>query len=454
MSLDVLRERSRRDGPRRALVDADAGFWISWFDLDGLATAWARRLDRLGVQPADRVAVREPAGARFAALLFACLRQGYAFVPLPVRAPQPEIDRLLADCRPRVLIEEGEPVLRPDFGPGSEGDACIVYTSGTTGRPRGVRLTAANLVASAEGCQESLASTSDDRWLHCMAPHHVGGLAIFVRGAVSNQPVIALARFDAVRVLEGLARERCTLLSLVPTMLVRLLDAGGLEPLTKVRAILLGGAPAPAETVRAWARLGLNICPTYGLTETGSQVATVPPGAAEALAGTAGFPHSRASVEVVAGEIVVGGAVLAAGYTDADIRPPLHTRDGGELRPDGALVVAGRLDDAIITGGENVQPQEIEDVLRAHPAVRDAAVVGVPDPAWGNVLEAHVVATGLEAEALVAYARERLAAFKVPRRVRFVATLPRSEGGKLLRRQISRPTPPNASPGRSRRARS
>jgi o-succinylbenzoate---CoA ligase len=442
--MDLLRERSRRDGPRRALVDAGAGFWISWFDLDGLATAWARRLQRLDVQPGDRVAVREAAGARFAALLFACLRQGYAFVPLPMRAPQPAIERLLADCGPRVLVEDGEPGLRDDAATGAEGDACIVYTSGTTGPPKGVRLTAANLLASAEGCQESLASSPDDRWLLCLAPHHVGGLAILVRSAVSNQPVTVLERFEAERVLEALARERCTLLSLVPTMLVRLLDAGGLEPLLRVRGILLGGAPAPTDQVRAWARLGLQVCPTYGLSETGSQVATVPPGAAEELAGTAGFAHSRATVEVVDGEIVVGGPVLSPGYVNPGVRPApelgrFHTGDGGRIRADGAMEVTGRLDDAIITGGENVQPLEVEEVLRAHPAVRDAAVVGVPDPTWGQVLEARVVGDGAGGEELAAFARERLAGFKVPRRFVFVDQLPRSEGGKLLRRQLAEP---------------
>ena len=442
--MDLLRERSRRDGPRRALVDAGARFWISWFDLDGLATAWARRLQRLGVQPCDRVAVREPAGARFAALLFACLRQGYAFVPLPMRAPPSVIERLLADCGPRVLVADGEPALREGAAGGAEGDACIVYTSGTTGPPKGVRLTAANLLASAEGCQESLASTPDDRWLLCLAPHHVGGLAILVRSAVSNQPVTVLERFDAERVLEALARERCTLLSLVPTMLVRLLDAGGLEPLLRARAILLGGAPAPAENVRAWARLGLQVCPTYGLSETGSQVATVPPGAAEELAGTAGFAHSRATVEVVDGEIVVGGPVLSPGYVNAAVRPApeggqFRSGDGGRIRAGGALEVTGRLDDAIITGGENVQPLEVEEVLRAHPAVRDAAVVGVPDPTWGQVLEARVVGEGAGGEELAAFARERLAGFKVPRRFVFVDRLPRSEGGKLLRTELTEP---------------
>lgn len=437
---DPLLERSRRDGPRRALVDAGGRFWVSWHDLDGLAGAWARQLARLGVRPGQRVAVREPAGVRFAALLHACLRGGFALVPLPVRAPEPAVERLLADARPRALVVDGEARLLEDAAEPEPGGAAVIYTSGTTGAPKGVRLTAANLVASALGCQESLESTPDDRWLLCLAPHHVGGLAILVRGAVSNQPVVALPGFEESLVLEALRRERCTLVSLVPTMLTRLLEAGGLEDLRSTRAILLGGAPAPAERVREWARMGIPVCPTYGMTETGSQVATVPPGRAEELAGTAGFPHGQAGLRIESGAILVSGPVLAAGYVNpalGPIAPEFNTGDAGHLDPRGALVVTGRLDDAIITGGENVQPEEVEAALREHPAVRDAAVVGRPDGLWGQVLVALVVAGPVSAEELVRFTRERLPPFKVPRRVDFVEALPRSEGGKLLRDRIS-----------------
>ncbi len=414
--------------------------WASWFDIDGLATGWARQLERRGVRPGQRVAVREPAGVRFAALLFACLRAGFALVPISVRAPQVEIDRILGDARPAVLIEDGEARDLPDAAAGIEGDACVLYTSGTTGRPKGVRLTPGNLVASALGCQESLASTHEDRWLLCLSPHHVGGLAIFVRAAVSGQPLVALRRFDEARVLEAIRRETLTLASLVPTMLTRLLAAGGLEELRSLRAILLGGAPAPAERVRDWARLGIAVCPTYGLTETGSQVATVPPGQAAELAGTAGYVHSRARVTIEEGEIVVGGDVLSPGYLNPSIQPSpargsFRTGDAGWFDDRGALVVAGRLDDAIITGGENVQPQEIEDVLRAHPGVEDAAVVGVPDETWGQVVEARIVGSAPAGE-LDSFAREHLPAFKVPRRFVFVDSLPRTEGGKLVRRNL------------------
>lgn len=436
---DPLLERSRRDGPRRAIVDASAGFWVSWFDLDGLATGWSRQFERLGVRPGQRIAVQEPAGVRFAALLHACLRGGYVLLPLPTRAPQAAIDRILADARPRAVVREGEAGLAEHAADGVEGDACVLYTSGTTGPAKGVRLTARNLVASALGCQESLASTPQDRWLLCLSPHHVGGLSILVRSAVSNQPVVTVARFEEERVLEALTRERCTLVSLVPTMLIRLLEAGGLTALRSTRAILLGGAPAPADRVREWARLGIPVCPTYGLTETGSQIATVPPGRAEELAGTAGFVHSHAEVRVEAGELVVGGDVVAAGYVNAElgpIAPAFHTGDLGHFDDRGALVVTGRRDDAIITGGENVQPEEVEAVLRSHPAIRDAAVVGRSDDTWGQIVEAVVVADGVGADELVAFAREHLPSFKVPRRVRFADALPRSEGGKLLRREL------------------
>lgn len=425
------------------MVDAGGGFWVSWYDLDGLATAWARQLARLGVRPGQRVAVDEPAGIRFAAVLHACLRGGYAMVPLPGGAPAAEIDRILADARPRVLIREGEAALLDDAADGGEGDACILYTSGTTGPPKGVRLTVDNLVASAIGCQESLASTHQDRWLLCLRAHHVGGLSTFIRGVVANQAVVTLPRFDEARVLEAIQREHCSLVSLVPTMLVRLLDAGGLDTLTTTRAILLGGAPAPVDRVKAWARLGLPICPTYGLTESSSQVATVPPGRAEELAGTAGFVHSQATVEVQDGMLVVGGAVVSPGYLNPSIEPRPHagrfaTGDLGHFDDRGALVVTGRSDDAIITGGENVQPEEVEAVLREHPAVDDAAVIGIEDATWGHVLEARVVASrSLSTDELVSFARQRLAPFKVPRRIVFVDALPRSDGGKLLRRSIA-----------------
>ncbi|HLH68960.1 MAG TPA: class I adenylate-forming enzyme family protein [Candidatus Dormibacteraeota bacterium] len=442
MVADPLRELAARHGPRRALVDYTAGFWVSWHALDDLAQTWARRLEREGVRPGQRVAVVEPAGVRFAALLHACLRLGAAMVPISPRAPDPERERILADCRPRLLIREGEVEPLPEPALGAAGDVCVLYTSGTTGPPKGVRLTLANLETSARGCCRMLQAGDRDRWLLMLSPHHVGGFAMFLRSALCNQALVTVARFEEEAVLEAIASTRPTLTSVVPVMLDRLLAAGGAEALRGLRAILVGGAPAAPAQLRRWLDLGLNVCPSYGLTETASQVALTPPGRARELGGSAGMVCPHARIEVEEGEIVVGGPCVSPGYVNPELRPApeggrFRTGDLGRLRPDGALEVFGRRDDVIITGGENVHPEEVEAVLRAHPAVTDAAVAGRPDPLWGEVVTAWVVADGTAPAELEAWCRARLAPFKVPRAWRLVERLPRSEGGKLLRRALT-----------------
>lgn len=438
---DPLSERVRRDGPKRAMVDRGAGFWVTWSDLHGLAVDWAHRLGAAGAGPGSRVAVMEPAGVRFAALMHACLRLGATLVPISPRAPEPELARILADCRPRLLVRDAEVSELPAPAPGDPGDAFVLYTSGTTGDAKGVRLTTANMEASAAGCQEALGGAEGDRWLLCLSPHHVGGLAILYRSVLAGQPVISLDRFQPETALEALRGGRPALVSLVPTMLIQLLEAGGAEELRGLKAILVGGAPAPAGLVREWAALGLPVCPSYGLTETCSQVAVVPPGRAAELAGASGLPHSGARISIQDGEVVVEGPVVSPGYVNPDLAGPaggrFATGDAGRLDSEGVLWVAGRLDDAVITGGENVQPEEVEAVLRTHPDVADAAVVGRPDQTWGQVLEALVIpARPVSPEALGDWCRRRLASFKVPRKVTFVRSLPRSEGGKLLRRKL------------------
>jgi O-succinylbenzoic acid--CoA ligase len=299
------------------------------------------------------------------------------------------------------------------------------------GPPKPVRLTLANHRASAQGLMESLGPGGEDSWLLMLSPHHVGGFAIFMRSVLHGQPIVSLPSFDVEAVIAALRDERPTLVSAVPSMLTRLVDAGAAEVLRGPRAILVGGAPASDEQVGAWADLGLMVCPTYGMTETCSQVATVPPGRARELLGTSGFVHSQARVSIEEGVIAVSGPVVSPSFGGR-----ILTGDLGHLDERGALVVTGRKDDVIITGGEKVHPAEVENALRLHPAVREAAVVGRPDRVYGQVLEALVVGDGVSAEALVAWCRDRLPNFKIPRRVRFVESLPVSEGGKLLRTEL------------------
>jgi len=431
MSSDPLAARARANPKGLALVDrGESPTRLSWAQLDAMAGLWAHRLTVAGIVRGDRVAVAEPAGARFAALLHACMRIGAVITPLPARAVEAEREKLITEARPRAVVRHGEVELR-EAAMRAEGDLCLMFTSGTAGAPKPVRQTLANHRASARGCIESIGRRRGDSWLLMLAPHHVGGFAIFMRSVLHGQPVVTLPGFDAHAAIAALDAERPTLVSAVPSMITRIVDAGGATALGRVRAILVGGAPATADQVRDWVRLGLNVCPTYGMTETCSQVATVPPGRALELIGTAGFVHSEATVTIDDGVITVSGPVVSPTFDGRVL-----TGDLGHFDDRGALVVTGRRDDVIITGGEKVHPAEVEDVLRRHPAVRDVAVAGRADRVYGEALEALIVGDGATAEEIVAWSRERLPSHKVPRLVRFVERLPRSEGGKLLRREL------------------
>jgi O-succinylbenzoic acid--CoA ligase len=298
----------------------------------------------------------------------------------------------------------------------------VIFTSGTTGEPRPVCLTRRNIEASARASAEVLGVHPDDRWLCCLPVFHVGGLSIFTRSALYGTTVVAEPEFDADRVKNLLEAGEVTLASFVPTMLARLRDAG-LERAPKLRTILLGGGPIPAELLEWAAGVGLPVRPTYGMTETTSQIATAEVG--ERFARPLPGAEIRISDD---GEILVHGPMVAAdGW--------LHTGDRGALTESGLLEVHGRLDDVIVTGGENVVAAEVEAVLLEHPHIADAAVVGVEDAEWGRAVTAFVVATVPEDE-IAAHARAKLPGFKVPKRIIVLDELPRTATGKVQRAQL------------------
>jgi O-succinylbenzoic acid--CoA ligase len=366
------------------------------------------------------VATTLPAGRAFAELAHALPRLGTVLAPLDPRAPA-RVDGPLVDAP--VEGEEAAVDLRDMVSP----DALhsVIHTSGTTGRPKAVELTYANHYASAMASAENLGSEPTDRWLSPLPLFHVGGLAVLLRSAIYATTAVLHDGFDVDAARESLASGEATLASLVPTMLARL-QAAGLERAPALRALLLGGGPIPGD-LRDWAAgIGLPVVPVYGMTETASQV----------VAGIPGRPLPGVEVSVTAeGEILVRGPMVSRGALAAD--GWLHTGDSGRLDQDGLLHVTGRAKDLIVTGGENVAPVEVEEVLVAHPAVADAAVLGLPDPEWGEAVTAFVVLSGpATAEELIDHCRARLAAFKVPKRLEQVAGLPRNAAGKLLRSEI------------------
>jgi len=344
----------------------------------------------------------------------------------------------------------------------------IIYTSGTTGRPKGATLTYGNHWWSANASVLNLGLLPDDHWLASMPLFHVGGLAILIRCTIYGIPVTLHERFDPARVDYELSHGPITIVSLVPTMLERTLDAhesrGAIGFPPSLRAILLGGGPAPEALLHRASRLHAPVLQTYGLTEAASQVTTLSPDDALHKIGSAGRPLFPTSIEIRGldeeregsnplppneiGEILVSGPTITLGYwgrpeeTDTTIRDGwLHTGDLGYLDEEGYLYVVDRRSDLFISGGENVYPAEIEEVLRLHPAVKDAGVIGILDEEWGRVPLAFICTdrtddSELRAE-LRAHCEKHLARYKVPREFLFTAELPRNAAGKLSRSQLA-----------------
>jgi O-succinylbenzoic acid--CoA ligase len=429
------------------------------------------------VQSGDLVAVLLGNGLDFVRLVHAVAMCDARCLPLNTRLTRAELAHQLRSSRATHLIhgrgelgeralacelpaldiavlEGGQLEAAADRAPGDELiehidlDAvfAVLFTSGTSGAPKGVCLTHGNLHASALG------------WLACLPLFHIGGLSILMRNVLLGSPVLIHERFDPERVSAAID-EGITHVSMVPTMLGRLLDLRGEKPApASLRAILLGGAAAPAGLLERARKLGFGVLPSYGLTEACSQVATCDPGDSENASqetGSVGRALFGTEIRIAdargdalppgrEGEILVRGPTVMAGYLDdaeessrALRQGWLHTGDVGALDPAGRLRVLDRRADLIVSGGENVSPAEVEAVLRDHQDIADVAVAGLPDPDLGSRVTAWIV---LKAGArsrgadLRRFCRQRLAGFKVPKEIRFAAELPRNSSGKLLRR--------------------
>ena len=381
-----------------------------------------------GVGAGDRVALALPSEELVVAL-HGCLLIGAIAVPIDLRLPEGDRARR-AEGAAVVLTELPRGPLAPPRPMRPEDPATVMYTSGTTAAPKEVVLTVSNWLWNALGSATALGLDLEERWL-CPTPlAHVSGLSIQLRSAVYATEVLLHERFDTERALEALSdpAQRVTLVSLVPTMLQRLLDAGWRDPPT-LRRVLLGGGSIPPALLEAARAAGIAVSPSFGMTETGSQIATD------------GFALLGAELSLTGeGELLVRGPSVSAGALAPD--GWLHTGDLATLEQDGRLAIIGRRSDTIVSGGENVAPAAVEAVLLEHRAVADAAVLGRPDREWGEAIVARVVLRPgtASSDELAAELRKhcagRVAAFAVPKRIEFTDALPRSVTGKLLRREL------------------
>ena len=432
---------------------------LSYAELLAAARSGAAELAERGAGAGERVAIVLPPGLAFAQALHACMLLGAVAVPLdprltvrerahvlegasivleePLRAPVPTGGHPRSAAAAEGLGSRAADGERLQSGHELAATAAVIHTSGTTSSPRPVELTYGNFLWSALGSAVALGVHPDERWLCTMPVSHVGGLSILLRSAIYATTALVHERFQTERVLAALRGGEVTVVSLVATMLARLLDAGLRQP-PRLRCALTGGGPVGEPLLRRAHAAGVPVSMTYGLTEACSQVTTTPIAAVDD-GSRSSRPLFCARVRIAAdGEIMVAGPIVAAEARDSD--GWLRTGDLGAFDEAGGLRLTGRKAEVIVTGGENVAPAEVEAVLEQYPDVLEAAVVARADGRWGEAVTAIVVARPghvIDREALRRHCGRALAPYKVPKQILLSdKPLPRTRSGKLVRGRL------------------
>lgn len=481
---EPLRRAARRWPDREALRDGAQA--IGFGALDDRVNRLARHLMRVGVAPGDRVATFLPNSIPHVVAQQAILRSGAAWVGINRRLAPPEVAFMLEHAGVRIVLADGdgldgaervldvsggdatlerllaaESALPPSVTVGPNDVARLRYTSGTTGRPKAAVLTHGCALASLRNLLAELHELGcEDTVAHVAPLTHASEALLapaFWRGARS----ILCREFEPDAFRTMIARERVTMLFLVPTMIASLIERGrGDDVFRSLRTLVYGAAPIPDDVLtRALATLGPVLLQIYGLSECPFPITTLrkEDHLDPARRGSCGLPTALNEVEVLdadgrplpageVGTIAVRGPQLMREYwqdpvatSSALVDGWLRTGDLGRLDDAGFLTLVDRSDDVIISGGFNVYPREVEVVLEAHPAVAEAAVVGIPHAKWGRGVAAWVVckpAAAAEEQELIDFCRARLAGYKKPLQVTFVPSLPKSSTGKLLRREL------------------
>jgi fatty-acyl-CoA synthase len=458
-----IRDRARTTPDRVAIDHGDRA--VTYRELDERSDVLARDL-----QHGDVVSTLTGNSPEHVALFFACAKAGAILHPISWRLAPAEIAYQLDDAGSSRFVVEDEyreladaalavaatsPVTEPRpsntvlQAPADDDGLLLIYTSGTTGKPKGALLTHANCFWTNLSFDLATTIGGDDVVLAFLPQFHCGGwnvqpLLAWWKGA----RVVLERHFDAARALRLIGEKGVTTLMGVPANYLFMAQdpAFAAADLSTLRRAVVGGAPMPVPLIEQWRERGVEIVQGYGLTEAAPNVLCLPPEDAMRKIGSAGKPYPYVDVDVAPnGELLVRGPNVFAGYwrnpeaTAATLAGGwLHTGDVVERDDEGYFWIRGRLKEMYISGGENVYPAEVESVLHEHPHVADAAVVGVRDETWGEVGIAFVVADGdVTEEELVAFARERLARFKVPKSVRFVGELPRNSMGKIQKSELA-----------------
>jgi len=457
------------DDPGHPTIFDDTEGWISADELEHRSRTVAGRFAHAGLRVGDRLLVSAEASVELVIAHVAALRLGLVVLPANTSYTERELAHIVRDATPRAMVVDdatrggwaaaasaddllvvGTDVALPDGpdpawldGMTSDDGALLAYTSGTTGAPKGALLTHGNLLASAEALRIAWRWEPDDRLVLPLPLFHLHGLGVGLHGTLTTgASVVVQQGFDAERVLDALRDEHGTLYFGVPTMWRRLAGSSRASELSTLRLGVSGSAPLDAALFEAIATTcGQRLIERYGMTETVMTVSN--PYDGERRPGTVGLPLPGVDLRVAEGtdEILVRGPNVFDGYwqrpdatAEAFVDGWFATGDVGAFDEAGYLQIVGRRKELIISGGFNVYPREVQDVLRAHPAVHDVAVVGVADPEWGEQVVAVVEGRcGRDDEAtLGALAASSLAPYKRPRRIVWVDELPRNALGKVV----------------------
>src|SRR6266487_2615196 len=493
--------RCAENFPQRLAIKCGQVQW-TFAELEQQVTHLARQLAAIGIQSGSRVALLASNGSPYVTCVHALTRLGAILVPLNTRLTLDELCWQLQDVHATFLLSDSQDATRANeiehaipalssatliVEPGSNNiilqgidevpvslqtlidlskTQAIMYTSGTTGNPKGVLITYGMQWWNAIGSALNLGHQPDDCWLACMPFFHIGGLSILMRSVIYGISIILQEKFDPTAVNKVINEERVTIISVVATMLQRMLadlDQGQRDTRypTMLRCVLLGGGPAPRSLLEDCAARNIPVVPTYGLTESCSQAVTLSPTDALRKLGSAGRPLLPIQLRIInddrpapageAGVICLKGPTITPGYADRPQATQEAFRDGwlstgdiGYLDADGYLYVLDRRNDLIISGGENIYPAEIEGVLLGHPDVEEAGACGQEDPQWGQIPIAFVrlrPGSAATTSLLLDYTQQRLARYKLPRAIYIVDALPRNSSGKLLRRELHKMLP-------------
>jgi long-chain acyl-CoA synthetase len=475
--------RAVRYYPERPALSLDRST-LTFSQLHERVRRLAAGLSRAGFKKGDRLAILLPNAPEYIELVYACSWLGVIAVPINVRLSIPEIDHVLTDCRPRGIVRHStlpqpktplslDIVLDRDGLMGDDGpcpDPCydpsailaLIYTSGTTGRPKGVMLTHSNILSDVNNFNYWMRYREGGVYLHAAPIFHIADFPAMFAAPMFGASQVALARFQPEAFCEIVAKGRVNYTVLVPTMINFLTQFAESNPhdLTSLELLAYGGSPMAPQLIRKTRELLPNtqLVQVYGLSETGFLTGLQDGEHTADKLTSCGRPCPGVDVQIVddagnpvktpnPGELVARGANVMAGYwnnveeTAAAFRNGFfRTGDIGYQDSNGYFFILDRLKDMIVTGGENVYSGEVEAVVFNHPAVRDVAVFGIPDPQWGELVAASVVLKAgaqLTAEELIAYCRQFVANYKVPRRIDFSETdLPKSASGKVLKRVL------------------